>query len=183
MSNRSWLNSKDPNYTRRQFDPNYKPARQDPRHQEKKGPREFDRNSCPAGWDASVWELTLQFEQAAAREGIQLATGRPVIYSLLRDRCDSFRDGLYTRHKRWSVDGVNVHATWQEIVSAAISRHFRDYQEDEYAADYFCGPVVFNDMIREVREHGANLYGVRKLEERYGSLDYNHSYAEEDGNE
>jgi len=154
--------------------------RQDPRHQERKGPREFDRNQCPAGWDPDVWSLALQFEQCAAREGIQLAVGRPIIYAALKDRCDDFRQVLYLRKKRWSLDGSNRSAPWQEVVSAAITRHFARYHEDEYAVDFFCGPVVFSDMIKEVWQHGHNLWIVRQIEEQYGPSDYEQSYAKEE---
>jgi len=40
-----------------------------------------DVDGCPAGWDASLWYLTLLFEKYARADGITLRAGRPVIYA------------------------------------------------------------------------------------------------------
>jgi hypothetical protein len=144
--------------------------------------RKPDPDSCPPGYDPAVWSLALLFRQTAQKtirrettdQHIILAHGLPLIYVLLERATPPFREHFAQRQEKvlagtarpfWlgrSVKTLRLAETWDEVVAEAIRYHFREYFEDEYAADYFCNPEVFRTMIREVREKGW-LWHLRQV--------------------
>jgi hypothetical protein len=59
-----------------------------------------DPSDCPEGADPAVWDLALKFQQAAARDRIELAAGLPVIYMELNRIIDRY--GI--RDRTWHHD-------------------------------------------------------------------------------
>lgn len=128
--------------------------------------RKIEPGSCPAGYDPDVWGLAGYLESRAAQEGIQLTVGRPVIHALLEPRCTELREVYAVKAKTWSVTGTEE-ATWQEIVHAAIDKHFTEVVEDSHAADWFCGPVIFRATVKEVRQRGYMRHLASLAKEEY----------------
>lgn len=137
-----------------------------------------DRDRCPAGWDASLWHLTLRFEQYAAADGITLRAGRPVIYAELSDlvgrwhlRDKSFYQEVFACSRRIVAADRADHCwyhwppqeperqsagelTWVEVVEIIMAEHWSRLQ-DGYALDAF--------------RQNAHLYG-RKMTDHWKSL-------------
>jgi hypothetical protein len=128
----------------------------------KKGP--YDPDRCPAGWDAATWSLTLLFEQLAAKDGIELQAGRPVIYGSIAKRAAGYRD----RPPEFWKDSKGVVRTWDVCVAAAI-REFWTYTRNDQALDLFCSPVTFNEMLRTVWERARNKRMVAKFKAKRDS--------------
>ena len=104
--------------------------------------RKYDPDQCPSGYDLAIWSLTLLFQQLAAKDGIQLQAGRPIIYGCLA--------------KRMEETGAS------EVLVESAMREFWTYWQDEHALDAFCGVVRFNEMISIVRERARNKRLVAK---------------------
>lgn len=149
--------------------------------------RKPDLDACPPGWDEDVWHLALYFRQVAQsttrRETrnakIRLEHGLPLIYAHLERACEPFREWFSRRQEKIS-SGRNIRPVfvgnskksvrpaenWVEVVERAIDWHFRQYYEDEYAAETFCQPGMFRDMIRESRENAYNWWLLKRRDER-----------------
>jgi hypothetical protein len=154
--------------------------------------RKPDLDACPPGWDPDVWHLALYFKQVAESttrretldEKIRLEHGLPLTYAYLERACEPFRAwfsrrqagitaGEKSRSGRplrpvyvgSSTKDVHVAENWVEVVEQAIRWHFAKYYEDEYAADTFCAPAIFRDMIRESRERAYDWNLLRMHQE------------------
>lgn len=154
----------------------------------RKGPR--DRDDCPPGWDATLWSLTLWFEQCARADDITLAAGRPVIYSELADLVErhdmrakadgkhyrqavrgcarrnlspSLAEKCWLHHPPTGGDKWNEYLGWSEMVEVVMAE-FWSRIWDQYALDHFRRHFV--EYGRMAMDHWSNLRVAQRAEER-----------------
>lgn len=115
--------------------------------------RRHDRNMCPAGWDADIWDLTLLWEQKR-EEYRYTGPGRPVIYTELEHiiRVSGIRDRGY-------VDFENKIPGWVKVLRVTIE-YFWDWEETavihaEHALGYFCQIGYFDETVQYVLNQAA----------------------------
>lgn len=134
--------------------------------------KKVDLDACPDGYDPEVWDLTLLFRQTAAREKIDLVEFSNILLYAKMERVFSPLRKWYRekgcrkliRVPDGPLPGFKVVRSWHDLAAATIRHRFDEYYEDEYAADRFCQPELFRDMVREVRERGLNRYVRQELD-------------------
>lgn len=132
-----------------------------------------DLDACPPGYDPGMWHLTLLFREEAAREQkIDLAEfSNILLYAKLERAISPFRSWFtkvpYRQVKvpDGPMPGYKVVTTWVDVMEAVIRYRFREYIEDSYAADRFCQPELFRDMVAETRERGRACWVRQRLDE------------------
>lgn len=129
------------------------------------GPKKrYDRNMCPPGYDADIWDLVLFWEQK--REEYRYSgPGRPVIYAELEHIVDvsGIRDRGY-------VDYEGLIPGWVKVTRAVIE-YFWDWEENavshaEHALSYFCQIGYFDETVDYLlRKAAAERRRKARLEE------------------
>lgn len=165
--------------------PVYVPAEAVPARQQFQRPARklADRDQCPVGWDTDLWHLTLLFDQAAQVDGIELRTGRALIYREIEHLVDQwhlrtktfvqYADGCERRHlpddqaaKCWFHTRADVRQreiTWVEMVEV-IMAEFWSRIWNEHALDSF--RQQFADYGRKAVQHWRSLSVVEAIDAR-----------------
>lgn len=118
-----------------------KPART--RNQPEWGVRkQYDRDSCPAGWDRDIWDLVLFWEQKRDQYS-HTGPGRPVIYAELK--------AVIGKSILTHVES-QAFGSWMDLARAMIERFWDDEEEAagdkaRYALDTFCQKGYFTELM------------------------------------
>src|SRR5581483_8981614 len=148
--------------------------------------RRADPDACPSGYDQDIWGLVLLFGQLAAADGIHLAAGRPLLYAMLEERVRELQARLEKAQKLeprsgwWSATPGKRFGTWQELAEAAIRFEWANFRQDQYAADWFCDPTRFREMIRQVRHRAYFAHLDQKMRELRAEREASGYYDEQE---
>lgn len=100
--------------------------------------RVIDLDACPRGYDPAVWDVTMYFIQAAESYGVELATGKLLVYAHLCRRIMQVK-GMTRPWPFWAaLVKMMIDEFWAEEVFLA---------REAYAVDQFCGVETFTMLL------------------------------------
>jgi hypothetical protein len=116
-----------------------------------------DLDKMPSGYDPEIWQLALDFTQAAKHYDVELATGKPLVYAYL------FRT-INDAPKIRSRDD------WTGLIRMMIKEFFEndiEIDHEEYAVEQFTMMSYFKDCARWALRNRADARGEIKSVERH----------------